>query len=279
MVQPYISQITKFLRQFNMEKKYYIAENGNPVGPFTSEELRERGITADTRIYAKGWTDFRDASEIPELAAYLSRPKPAASAPSSSASREVGNVSIGAAPSASAPTSAADSSEKELLMRILSHLDELQRENRQLKAEMESMRNGEPQQTPPPPPQTPKKTVATPPPINPVDSTATAAHATEEWDKEWERTANTTVRADKKKGGGNGCLIALIVAALIAIIGCVIYALSQNNNSYAAADSETANVEWSYDEYAVAPETEAVAPEGEEAAAPAEDYDWGEAAK
>lgn len=275
MMQPYISQITKFLRQFNMEKKYYIAENGNPVGPFTPEELRERGITADTRIYAKGWTDFRDASEIPELAACLSQPKPAASAPSSSASREVGNVAIGAAPSASAPTSAADSSEKELLMRILSHLDELQRENRQLKAEMESMRNGGTPQTPPPPPQTPKKTVATPPPINPVDSTATAAHATEEWDKEWERTANTTVRADKKKGGGNGCLIALIVAALIAIIGCVIYALSQNNNSYATEDSDSAPVAWTYDEYAAPADSEAAA----EVAAPAEDYDWGEAAK
>lgn len=261
-----------------MDKKYYIAENGNPVGPFTPEELRERGITADTRIYAKGWTDFRDASEVPELAACLSQPKPAASAPSSSASREVGNVAIGAAPAASAPASAADSSEKELLMRILSHLDELQRENRQLKAEMESMRNGEPQQTPPPPPQAPKKTAATPPPINPAASAATAAHTTEEWDKEWERTANTTVRADKKKGDGNGCLIALIVAAIIAIIGCAIYALSQNNNSYATEDSETANVEWSYDEYAVPSDTEAVAPEGEEAAAPSEDYGW-EAAK
>lgn len=252
-----------------MEKKYYIAENGNPVGPFTPEELRERGITADTRIYAKGWTDFRDASEIPELAACLSQPKPAASAPSPSAEGVAEKVAIGTAP----PASAADSSEKELLMRILSHLDELQRENRQLKAEMESMRNGEPQQAPPPPPQTPKKTVATPPPINPAASAARAAHATEEWDKEWERTANTTVRADKKKGGGNGCLRALIVAAIIAIIGCLIYALGQNNNSYAAADSETANVKCSYDEYAVPSETEAVAPEGE-AAAPAEDYGW-----
>lgn len=54
-----------------MDRIYYIAENESLHGPFTIEELRDHGIMADSRIYARGWTDFRNASEVPELAELL----------------------------------------------------------------------------------------------------------------------------------------------------------------------------------------------------------------
>lgn len=61
-----------------MDKKYYIAENGHPQGPFTIEELCGRGITAESRIFAKGWSEFRSAGDIPEIAQILNA-KPTAS--------------------------------------------------------------------------------------------------------------------------------------------------------------------------------------------------------
>lgn len=53
-----------------MDKKYYIPENGKLIGPFSPEELRERGLRSDTRVYVEGGR-FLDAKDYPELADYI----------------------------------------------------------------------------------------------------------------------------------------------------------------------------------------------------------------
>lgn len=255
-----------------MEKKYYIADNGKQQGPFTAEELRDYGITADSRIYARGWTEFRNASEVPELADYLTSSPKTSTEPQSVASGNAESVVIGA-PASSDGSSAAETpqSEKELLMRILSHLDELQRENRQLKEEMAEMRSGTPsQQTPPPPGASQVKGTVAPPPFNPAGEGAVPpappvadASAVEEWNKEWDNTINPTTPA-RKKGGSYGCLVAIVIITILFIIGCFIYSLSGNNSSdYGGVESAATYIE---DEYA--PAVEEAAP----TEAAAEDY-------
>ena len=51
--------------------KYYIGENGSPVGPFSVSELIARGITPDTLVWQEGMIDWKKASNVPELAAAL----------------------------------------------------------------------------------------------------------------------------------------------------------------------------------------------------------------
>ena len=52
--------------------KFYIGENGSPVGPFSVNELIARGITPDTLVWQEGMIDWKKASNVPELAAALS---------------------------------------------------------------------------------------------------------------------------------------------------------------------------------------------------------------
>ena len=53
--------------------KYYIGENGSPVGPFTIDELRARGVTLDTLVWQEGMLDWKRARNVPELASALSQ--------------------------------------------------------------------------------------------------------------------------------------------------------------------------------------------------------------
>lgn len=50
-------------------KKYWIIENGKPVGPFSIEDLKvRRDFTADLPVWCAEFTDWTTAGEVPELA-------------------------------------------------------------------------------------------------------------------------------------------------------------------------------------------------------------------
>lgn len=48
-------------------KKYYIAVDGQPTGPFSVEELRVRNIKPDTLVWAEGMSDWLQAGTVGEL--------------------------------------------------------------------------------------------------------------------------------------------------------------------------------------------------------------------
>lgn len=52
--------------------KYYIAENGQAVGPFEPKELMARGLTVNSLVCAEGMPSWTSASQVPELMALLS---------------------------------------------------------------------------------------------------------------------------------------------------------------------------------------------------------------
>ncbi len=52
--------------------KYYIAENGQPAGPFEPQELMGHGLTVNSLVWCEGMPNWTSASQVPELAALLS---------------------------------------------------------------------------------------------------------------------------------------------------------------------------------------------------------------
>ena len=52
--------------------KYYIAENGQAVGPFEPNELMARGLTVNSLVWGEGMPSWTSASQVPELMALLS---------------------------------------------------------------------------------------------------------------------------------------------------------------------------------------------------------------
>ena len=52
--------------------KYYIAENGQQVGPFEPNELLLHGLTVNSLVWCEGMTNWTSASQAPELMAILS---------------------------------------------------------------------------------------------------------------------------------------------------------------------------------------------------------------
>jgi hypothetical protein len=48
-------------------KEYYLHDGQNQVGPFNLEELKQRGITADTYIWKDGFADWIKAKEVKEV--------------------------------------------------------------------------------------------------------------------------------------------------------------------------------------------------------------------
>lgn len=52
--------------------KYYIAENGQPAGPFEPSELMAHGLTVNSLVWAEGMPNWTSASQVPELMAMLS---------------------------------------------------------------------------------------------------------------------------------------------------------------------------------------------------------------
>ena len=51
--------------------KYYIAENGNQVGPLEINQLLSRGVTVNTLVWHEGMTEWAPAGSVPELAQLL----------------------------------------------------------------------------------------------------------------------------------------------------------------------------------------------------------------
>lgn len=51
--------------------KYYIAENGQPVGPFEPSELMMHGLTVNSLVWSEGMANWTSASQVPELMALL----------------------------------------------------------------------------------------------------------------------------------------------------------------------------------------------------------------
>lgn len=249
-----------------MEKKYFIVVDGSPQGPFTPDELKKHGLKADSRIYVKGWPEFRNAADVTELAPYLTTAAPKVVSEPPYAKPEPHT----AADTAAAGTTA-DISEKEMLMQIMKHLNELQSENRELRRELENLRHSDgsvnTSVTPPPPiPDVePMENAAdTPPPPPPPSAMKseqqTNEATTEEWDKEWKSAQSNSTN----KKSNNGGVITLIVFLSIAFIALIVISakLGCSRSSSQVADSETTGTEaW-----------EEVAPEVmEEVVAPAED--------
>jgi hypothetical protein len=54
-----------------MQTYYYIDKNGQKQGPFSAEELSERGVTSDTLIWQEGMNDWQTAGSISELSTIL----------------------------------------------------------------------------------------------------------------------------------------------------------------------------------------------------------------
>ncbi|MBO7610531.1 MAG: DUF4339 domain-containing protein [Muribaculaceae bacterium] len=52
--------------------KYYIAENGQPAGPFEPSELLAHGLTVNSLVWGEGMPNWTSASQVPELMALLS---------------------------------------------------------------------------------------------------------------------------------------------------------------------------------------------------------------
>lgn len=97
-----------------MDKKYYIPENGKLIGPFSPEELRERSLRSDTRVYVEGGR-FLDAKDYPELADCITaEPEPT--------------------------LKSGELNEKEVLLSIMKHLEELRIENGNLRNEIAALR-------------------------------------------------------------------------------------------------------------------------------------------
>ena len=52
--------------------RYYIAENGQPAGPFEPNELLMHGLTVNSLVWGEGMPNWTSASQVPELMAILS---------------------------------------------------------------------------------------------------------------------------------------------------------------------------------------------------------------
>ncbi len=58
-------------------EKYFIVENGEKAGPFSIEELKQKGVFRDTLVWTDGLTNWTKAENIPMLKdAILSTPPP-----------------------------------------------------------------------------------------------------------------------------------------------------------------------------------------------------------
>lgn len=54
--------------------KYYIAENGQPAGPFELKELMQHGLTPNSQVWNEKMSGWTRASEVPELMTLLGMP-------------------------------------------------------------------------------------------------------------------------------------------------------------------------------------------------------------
>ena len=54
--------------------KYYIAENGQPAGPFELKDLMQHGLTPNSQVWNEKMSGWTRASEVPELMTLLGLP-------------------------------------------------------------------------------------------------------------------------------------------------------------------------------------------------------------
>ena len=217
-----------------MDKKYFIPVNGNLEGPFSPDELLEHGLTPDSRIFCKGWTAMRTARDIPEFSAILER-----------------------VPKSTQPTDPQSSvAENELLKQILEHLEDLKRENRELKEEMGKMRATSADEMPVA--DVKEEIVVPPPPFTnvgvPFGQDDSRAHETPAY------VPASSTDADKSKTTiGERILISLVVILILAALFGILYSLRGSSSSVELTDTASY-----YGEEAVVEvtETEAVAPDG-----------------
>lgn len=84
--------------------KIYIVKDDTRLGPFTLEEVKRQGISADTLVWFKGMPDWKEARAIPELAgAYIPDIPPTAEVDEDDAVEE---TDIDSAPETPAETNA-----------------------------------------------------------------------------------------------------------------------------------------------------------------------------
>lgn len=53
--------------------EFHLIVNGKQEGPFTVEELSQKGITPESEVWAPGMDDWQQAGDVPELTAVLQR--------------------------------------------------------------------------------------------------------------------------------------------------------------------------------------------------------------
>ena len=53
--------------------EFHLIRNGKQEGPFTVEELGQKGITPESEVWAPGMADWMQAGDVPELTAVLQR--------------------------------------------------------------------------------------------------------------------------------------------------------------------------------------------------------------
>ena len=86
------------------DMKIYIVKDDMRLGPFTLEEVKRQGISADTLVWFKGMPDWKEARAIPELAgAYIPDIPPTAEVDEDDAVEE---TDIDSAPETPAETNA-----------------------------------------------------------------------------------------------------------------------------------------------------------------------------
>jgi hypothetical protein len=61
--------------------QYFIVENNKQSGPFSIYELKDKGITSETLVWAEGMTDWTPAWKVDELRAFLFNTKDASTPP------------------------------------------------------------------------------------------------------------------------------------------------------------------------------------------------------
>lgn len=240
-------------------KKYYLKKGEELTGPFSVDELAAQGLLPSDRLFATGWTEFRTASDIPELEETLK------------------NVRI------------TGKSESEMLSKLMERLDSLEQQNKQLLREVSSLKADTPEadsRTPPPAPSQPdvsqlrawdeymnrdsKEKSVKPEPLPPYDPAKDTSKGTV--------PAKDLALREKKSSTNIGCILLCILALIVCIIAIVLGIrksrhsyVEEESNGYYYEDpyySEDTNIaaEAAPPEYA-APAAEAAAPE---CAAPAE---------
>jgi membrane protease subunit (stomatin/prohibitin family) len=59
-----------------VQTQWYVSSNGQRLGPFSTEQLVQQGLTGQTSVWRAGMQDWQQASTLPELSSVLAAPPP-----------------------------------------------------------------------------------------------------------------------------------------------------------------------------------------------------------